>query len=648
MSQTFADAKRIQTAVERLRPLVESGEATPAEQRALQTLEAQMPAAEAEIGATGATYRGFGRGVTAGLSDDIAGLTSAIRGDGFGAGREGALARDQQARQAFPQEFERGEMAGGAALAGGTLLMGGPVLKGASMGVKAGAGGVVGGGLGALHGQSDYEMAGSPPGERFGYMAAPVAVGAGTGAAAYPAGHLVGAGVRRLQEMRAPAPTGYSRKPSETLTRAWSNTESSGLDIQRYLDDLTEEAMLADVPGDMQGTAQGLAALRGAGGSALARAINERAQGAGRRISDEIDRNISAPNAAFTERTRLAQERTNRWGPEYEAALSAPGAVEIRPLIAQLDEAMRMAGPDTAPVLQRFANDLRGKAPNGLIDPTQLHWTRSDLSDALQGLTGPSKRNALLQSALKQIDEILDTNVPGYADARTGYANTYAMERAIEEGEKALRGGRATAASPEEFAARFSQLSDAQKDAFRTGLRRDIAALMGTAKNDAAAAWGEFAKEWNEDKLRIALGPDAEPIIKRLRAERAFSETRGKVTAGSKTSETQEARDALGDYRDPETGKRPGPIARFREGMGDIGNTALDAMLYGSRTSRRNAELGDMLSRQGAERDAIVRALMATKEQRQLPSPLASRFDKIVRALMASGGGAAITNYSAD
>lgn len=640
MAETYEKAKRIENAINRLQPLVESGQASDAEKRALQTLQAQLPAAQSEIGKTEATYRGATRGVTAGLKDEIAGVSGFVQGDGYNKSREESIALDQAAKQAYPSEFNKGEFAGGGTLALGTLGLGGPALTGASMATKIGAGMLGGGAIGAGQGQSDYEMAGRPEGQRLDYYAAPTLTGAVTGGASYPLGKMVGAGVRGLRNMRAPVPQGLGRKPLNTLTTSAERTAQSGLDIKDYLGDLTPDAMLADVPGPMQQNAQGLAAMRGAGGSQLAKAVEDRAKSAGERIEGEMNTQIGAPNAAFNEQRRLASERTSKWGPEYEAALASEGALEVRPILNEMKEAQRVAGPDTARVLNTFIADLERKAENGLIDPAQMHWLRSDLNDALQNLDGPSKSNALLTKARDSMDEVLDT-IPGYKDARTGYANNRAMERAIEEGEGALRGGRVSASSPEEFAERFDQFSDAQKEAFRTGLRRDIAALMGTSKNDAASAWGEFAKNWNEEKLRIALGDEAaDPIIKRLRSEQVFSQTRGKVTQGTRTAETQEARDALGDYRDPETMKRPGPIARAKGAVDDRVNNIVDSLLYGNRQSDRNRQLGQMLSAQGPERDAILQAITQNLVQRQLPSRAADTLDPIIRSLIAGGGGA--------
>lgn len=631
---TYGEAGDVQYMAGKLRELVDAGVATPEEVNRLQELEARVPDAERERGATGAAYRGFKRGVTGGLSDDISGAYSAVTGGDFASGRDASLMADMSAQDAYPGAFGSGEVAGGGTLGGLTLPIGGPALKGASMGAKILAGGGIGSGLGAMQGQSDYEMAGSPEGQRWDYYRGPMIIGGTVGAAAYPVAAGVGRGVQAVRNARAIG----GGAPVRTLTRAAQNTQDAGQDIKRFFGDLPPEAMLADVPGDMQGTAQGLAAIRGPGGTRVARAINERGDDAGARIAAEVDTRIGPANAAFEARRASANARTSL-GPEYDAALNSAGAVNVSSLRNKFDEAMRVAGPDTAPVLRQYAADLAEKAQNGLIDPVQLHWLRSDLNRKLRDMGMGGTKPALLQNALDEVDKILDT-IPGYKDARTAYGNTFAMDRAVDEGEDMLRGTRRSASSPEEFQAQWGGLSEPQRDAFRTGVRRDIAALMGTSRNDAAAAWRELeGKGWNQEKLRIVLGDDADALIRRLRGERVYSETGGKVVSGTRTSETNEARQRLGPYRNPETGQRPGPVSRARAALSDKASGVVDSLLYRSQPSK-NAELGRLLTLQGPERDQLVQMLLQNALKAQSMPQINGNAQAVVRALMGAGAGA--------
>lgn len=642
--QQYAPANQNMHAIEVLRDLRSKGQIRPGELDALDDLERGLEQNEATINNTVGLWRGAQRGGSAGLSDEMAGIKSYLFGDGFQAGRDASIAKDRVAQAADPEAFRTGEGLGaGASAVGLALASRGKSLAPTSMTGNVLLGGLGGAGFGALQGQSDYEMAGRPGGVREWLDAAvlPTAIGAGTGALAYPVARGVGAGVGAIMGGAKRAKTGFSRVPTNTIRRDLENTIDGGQDVRKYLLDLTPEATLADVPGNLRARGQGLAVTGGAGAQKLTRALEGRAAGSASRIKDDLNKYITQPNKAFQDRLQNAQARTSEYGPMYDAALESAGALEVRPVIKKLQQASRVAGPDTSAVLSKYLRDLEAKAPNGLISPEQLHWIRSDLSDALSAIDGPSKKNTMLTTALKDIDNILDT-VPDYAAARTGYGNTFAMDDAVDFGQGALRGGRASALSPDEFAVKFNALSDAQKDAFRAGLRRDVAGLMGTSKNEPASAWGEFAKEWNEDKLRLVLGDaDADKIIKRLRSENVFSGTRGDVLAGSQTEFRKQAAQGMGPFRDPETNRQPGALTRVKNAViDDPINAAINSLVYGGKQSKRNLELGQMLSLQGQERDDLIRALIENADVRRIASEKSEPVKRLLEAIIYGGGGA--------
>ncbi|MEX0328433.1 MAG: hypothetical protein AB3N07_06885, partial [Ruegeria sp.] len=235
------------------------------------------------------------------------------------------------------------------------------------------------------------------------------------------------------------------------------------------------------------------------------------------------------------------------------------------------------------------------------VSAIRLHNIRSELSDAVNKarVSGAKKFSTQMDPVLRMIDDKLDA-VPGYRDARLGYGANKALDEAIEDGRKVFSGSAVSAMSPAELSETMASMSPAQKDAFRKGAREWVSALMGTSRNDAAAAWGAFEKGWNDQKLRLVLGHEAaEKVIKRLRAEKTFSGTRGDVLAGSQTQFRDEAAGALVDFRDVDTGRRPGPLSRAKRALDDVGNAAVDSVLYGPRRRNANAEIGGILSLQG-------------------------------------------------
>lgn len=636
---TYGDASQAENARKVLEDLQRQGKISPAEAAALAQLQAASPANQTEIGQTGAAYRGMLKTGMFNARDEVA---TALGIDGAAIN-----ARDQAAEQAYPEAFNTGEMAGG----GLSMMLPGmgwsKLASGLNMAGKVGVGGVLGGLFGGATGFMDGNGANGFTGEdlsnRLETAKLPAMVGAGAGVLA----PLVGAGagaLTRLVANRARGAQGMSSRAVGAIRGPLEDAQSVQ-DVRAYLDSLGPGAMPADVPGPLQSQAMGLVAMQGRGGAAVARGVNQRAEGAGPRINAVMDQQITGPNAAFDQRRALATERTNVLGPEYEAALKAPGQLDITAVLSAMDPNAVGATRATQDMLLRnLGIELApGKQPlNTFINAPKLHNLRSELSDSVAeaGQQGRGGYVAQVKPTLGAIDGVLDT-VPGYADARTSYANNKAMERAIEDGQGALRGGRVTAASPEEFRAQFDKLSEAQKDAFRAGMRRDIAGLMGTAKNEAASAWQEFAKTWNEEKLRIALGADAEPIIRRLKAEKVFSETRGRVDSGSMTAARTAAQRSL-EAADPAPATSSGILSL---GLTDVvRKNVLDPAIFGPRRSRLNEDIGNFYASTGPEARAMIDAILA--QTGNTKGKKASILAELLARSLTQGAGGAIAQSS--
>ncbi len=624
---TYADATQSEYLRKQLEGLAASGKIRPEEQAQLDALQATAPQAQEEIGSTGALYRGFGKQMMFNARDELAGATSALTGGSYDEGLNASRAKDDAAAAAYPDQFSKGEIAGGFTSAALPGLGWAKATQGMGIAGKAATGGGIGAIVEGLRGFMDGRDGAE---NRLDAAAIPAAIGAGFGVAAPLVAKGSGAIVRALMG-RAPATQGVSARAVNKLLPAYEQTRLPEGDVRAYLDSLGAEGMLADVPGPLQQKAQGLASMGGSGGAKLGMAVDQRATGAGPRIQQVMDDQIAAPNAAFDYKRMLATERTNSLGPEYEAALNSGAQFDPAAIAGSLPQdsvgAVRGASNSVARDLGLPRNpNSPGAFPAKPVPATKLHAIRSALSDELSaaGREGRGGFVAGMKPTLGAIDSQLD-QIPGYADARTGYANNKAMDRAIEDGQEALRGGRATASSPAEFKVQFDKLSDAQKDGFRAGIRRDVAALMGTSRNDAAAAWGEFSKEWNAEKLRIALGADAEPIIRRLESEKVFSQTRGKVSGGSETAARTAAQKDL-SAADP-SGDLAG--AGLGAPIRALTKYVADPLLFGPRRSALNEGIGSALSMQGDDAK-----LLAEFMQEQLKRRANMKSPAVVQALM--------------
>jgi hypothetical protein len=605
MGMTYAEAKAIKNAVESLTQLELTGEITPREQAALDKGRALLGAAKAEIGATGATYRGLVDGGLMGFRDEIAGAVNAF-GDGtYAGGRDQSRQKSGEAAISYPAEYATGQTAGAIGstfipYAGAAKLVKGAGLLGKTL-VGTGAGAASGAVQGFGYGEGGFVP-------RLQSAALPAAVNAIAGGFGPIAG-AAAPGVAKIYRNLGNKIPGYGARASNTMAQTVGKTVDAGTDITRYLDGLGPEAMIADVGGLPTARAQGLAGQGGGGAQILRNEIEKRAEGSASRITHAVDETIGQADDAFNARAAIALDKKTRLGPMYEAALAFPDPIDPKSMFNAVDDIMDGAGPTTRAVLSKYKRALAGKEP---ISAAKLHGIRSDLSDAKNAayIAGKNKQATILSEALDTIDGTLD-EIPGYADARGGWADTSAISEAIDEGRKVFTGSTATAMSPKVLREKLAGMTDAQKSAYQKGAREWVDALMGTSSNDAAAAWRELDKGWTKSKLALIIGDsDADLVIKRIKSEKVFSKTRGKVLEGSQTDFRAQSAAANVDLADIDTGRRPTPVARVKRKIDALGNEIVDSLVYGNRVSNANLEVGKMLTRQGPEAKLLADQLL--------------------------------------
>ena len=637
------ELQQAQRLIEAIRVLEGIDERTPAEESALARAKAANP--QEVIDSFGASYRGMAQGVTLRGGDEIAaGVQGLVPG---GMGYEEALAAQREsnrlAQEADPAAYATGESAGmmgagaasmavpSAAAARGVGLLGQMALGGVEGAILAAAPDFLGGEGGRAKRLAEVSLL-------------PTMAGAGLGAIAPAAGQIASGMTRAAQNIGRGA-AGFGSRATQVAARGLNRTSAAGEDIEKYLASLGEEAMLADVPGGPTSQAMGLAAQQGTGGTIVNRAIADRAAGSGARIENVVNEVAGEPGAAFRQRMDIEAQKKSVFGPEYEVALQYDAPISAANIVEGIiDPALPDAVGETATRLNRYKKMLTAGDDEGM-SAKRLHNIRviinDDISNAVSQNKGGLARS--LGPVLDAVDEKLDS-IPGYKGAKSGYADVSEMERQIDAGRQALVGGRNTI-SPEELAANFAKLNDAQKDAFRTGAREYVGAIMGTARNAPASAWGDLSTGFNDKKLRILFGQDdAERILQTLRGEKSFSETRGKVSHGSMSEMRRQADSDLGPVREVDTGRRRGPVMRVKDVLDDSVNAAIDSVLYGSRRSNANADLGKILSLQGEERDLAVRALM----QEAMRQRSNTRAQSVVKLLTEMGFGASIPQITGE
>lgn len=644
--QTYAEADNILRAIRTLEAMEKEGTITGPGQKYLDEVREKKKPAEQAVGETIASYRGLQSGVTLRLNDEIAGAYKAATelfksGDiekareAYAKYRDLSRQKDQAAKLIAPDNFSQGDAVGQIAgvfapAAGAQRLM-----QGASKGKQILGGVATGVGASALP-----EFAGGQGGFRNrASEVSPVdaSISGVIGGTAPVAGAVVQGATRGLKNILRGGKEGYSGSALRTVGKAVDNAEVSGQEIEEYLSKLGGEGMIADIPGSPRGQAMSLATMQGAGSDVLRKNISDRSAGAGDRVERVMTAEIEVPNAGMDEKLLQQGQRSNVIGPMYEAAIQSDKMFDVGTLRSALVLYGAQVGKKSRKQMNVLLKDL---GQSGQITAEKLHNIRSELSDVMfkSSRKGDKAVAVAMRPFLTSIDDKLD-QIPGYAQARSSFAESSKIDRAIDDGIKVFSGGRIGTLNPKQLEQMLSQMSDVERDAFKKGARDYIGALMGTSRNDAAAAWGEFAKGWNAEKLRLIVGEDAaQEVTRRLFAEKMFSETQSDVLKGSMTQFRREGAESLGDLRDPSTMNAPSPIQRTKSKLFDEPvNALINEIVYGSKTSNLNRQVGEILTLQGPKRDAVIGAIFDEVSRMNNPT----RREKIINALTAAG----VTTY---
>lgn len=582
-------------------------ERTPGEVEALAALRLSATDDQAEYDKWTAAGRGFQQGVTFNLSDEAgAALRSATGMQDYDAALDMLRERDREAREKQPEMFFNGEFIGAGASgmvpvgAGLNYARGGTL---AARSLWSGAGGAAAG-FAQGYGRGEGETVAEGVKDRAVGAVVPMTVGGVAGAAAPVVGAAVGSGVRAATT-RAPRIEGMDPAVSRKLAKDYERSRAVGIDPRAELERLGPDATLADVRGPFRQTALGLAATPGEGGARLARFANERKDASPQRIQTYIDDVLGGEGAAATTRDAQRAIRKSTYGPRYDEALDSVPDIDTSTLAKEMGNRLRITGPDDRDALMRFHRELGGG-----MSARQLHNIRSNLSDRAEMArrSGAEKQAGVFNREVRKLDEVLDANVPGYPEVRAAYAKSKAIDDAIKEGRQALVTGGKSPLRPDDLREMLGEMSPDEREAYRQGVREYIADRFGVVRTEQTAV-SDLLKGMNRDRLAVILGPgEADKLVRQLQAERVFAQTNTELTGGSMTDLRKASREELGDFREPMTERRPGPIQQARRATGDVINSAIDAAVRPG-IARRNRSLGDVLSEKQARGEEIIRQL---------------------------------------
>lgn len=428
--------------------------------------------------------------------------------------------------------------------------------------------------------------------------------------------------------------------------------------MQRDVQALGPEGMLADVSPEMAQIARGAAALPGTR-DRIVTALTARDAGKNARIGQAVDANFG-PDAIPSQVQAQVKAARETLGPAYERAFAGAKAVDTTPIAHKLEAIAVGKRGEAADAAQRVRDMLNIRGTDQLDpNPRTLHEVRMAIDGMLDGEANGNVRR-VLGEARKAIDDELAAKVPGIKPIDAKYAEISREWEAFKTGQRAFDTGREGVVRPSELAAQQSALVQPAStaagpptrgglDRLTQGARSEIERIVGTNANDVAKLNQLLKSEgdWNRDKLRLLFGQDkADAVLRVLDAERTMEGTFRKVVGNSETAATNEFARFLKESGQP---MRVDPSASL------FGTLAAGAKKAVDRVSGSNAEaqaqrfaqaLAELPVAQQAQASALIQALMTRAQRNQGQAALNNvaglsgpQLSAIVRELMSGSAG---------
>lgn len=615
--------------------------------------------------------RPFTQGQSLNFGDEfVSTVLAAIEGvqgnsprDAFDFGQEFQRQELDRRREEAPLTSVASEVAGGIAtgvaaapriFASGAGL-GTNIVRGSVSGTAGGAASGFGGGSGLADRGSDALLG--------------AGIGAGVGVAAPLAGAAVGSGVRAYGARRAAQealqPVGIGRRAGDQIERELSRDAMTAGDARTRVGAMGPDAMLLDAGQNIGEGAEAVANLPGTGNKTIRDRLGARGEAAPERITTAADEALGPARNIAETTDALITQRTAASEPAYAAALGRPIEWNDR-LQAFVDDPVIRKGLREGVEIHRLDSLARGERFDpfdlaisgmdeagdpilaGVPNMRTLNVAKKGLDNVLEGYRDPVTGRLNLDERGRAIADVqrafvseLDAANPDYAAARAAWAGPTRVRDATGLGQDVFN----RSVRPDQLRQRLAAMSDDEREAFQIGARDQLAEVMGTARRDAAAARAMFETGWNREKLGLVLGDDdrARQFLDTLGTETDFANRANAITGNSASARRLQR---AGEY-DGQRGAARGVVDPSSGLWGDVKRTgarAVDAFLDGR--SARNAEqmrgeFGDAVSRQGAERDALIDATMNYGERKTQAAATADPYEEVIRAIL--GGGALAT-----
>lgn len=617
--------------------------------------------------------------------DEVQGAADAVlTGKSFGEARQAAKAQLDAESESYPITSTVAGLAGAVASPAAQLAMK-YFPAGASLRSQVGAGAASGAALGAAQGFMEGEAGAA---DRFRNMLSGGALGGAVGGAVPALSSAIGStwrGARNaLADWRATGQIADDLGISRSGGRVLSQT--LGMDdpvrMRAALASAGDDAMLADAGPTALRALDGAVTAPGEAARTAFNRIDERAAAAGSRLSGELDssltgNNIGSPSSRqFSNTASLQGDIRASTAPArkamYDAAYARPidyGSAQGSALLDDIsprlpadainyaNKLMRMNGEKSAQIMASVADDGTVAFTNP-PDVRQWDYIKQALDglaesgDGAGALGGQTRMGAAYQGLARDIRRNLGEAVPEYDYAVNAAGDIIGQVKAIKTGETMLRASMTRG----EVETMLDGMSQAELGAVKRGLRQSIDDQLANVRaimtdpnidaREAAKSYAMLTSRASQDKMKMLLGEDWEPVKKALDETASSLRVRSAVGGNSATIQRKEFLDMINEAVEPGMARKGSPVGSARSIWQGI-TRASPSAVAGANARVRN-ELADVLTRPqamnllaGVEAARAAHPIIATAGQgvtnalNALGLPLAPTLGNELRNLLA-------------
>jgi hypothetical protein len=482
--------------------------------------------------------------------------------------------------------------------------------------------------------------------------------GAGTGAliggvlgGAVPVGMRAGKGAYDFaRERLAPTAGSVERRALDKLSRAAGEAQMTPQQIERAL--LTDKAMgvpsvVANVNPALAELAEAVAQRTGRGARKIEETLNRQKAGSRERTYQQTVRGLK-PGDYYADEERMVgalRQKANTlyddaykvgevMDPKIQTILEAPevkGAYDTARKIAEAQASLaRIRGEDPAQFALREiytpVTDASGKMVELRLshapDVRTLDYMKRALDAKISaGYASEDAATRANTAVLKQIrNELRDTlkdRVPEYGQALRGYAGDMEVIDAMRRGF-----GEFGKMDHEQVIKMVAGMSQSEKEAFRTGVARDLYGKLMNPSGNFNAAQRLVGSPEMQAKLQPLFDSPAEFELFRaaLTRESQLFNTANRVLGGSQTGKRLQMREALEEGPGMGEAVAQAVTGGFWSSLTGMAARAIRAGEMSERTAARLAEM--LMSKDPTEVAAVVRAL---EQHAQSAAPRAVR-----------------------